>query len=161
MRGKNFHYLIAALSAHIPTQTINNATVNGADIVEPWQTGRQVVFLVNGGAWPATTDFRARVQGKRRSDGVWETVKGKDGATDLEFTQAKLDDAGAGENGALLGTLYLNEVDSDVYSAVRLSLQNTVATAAVIGVTSFITDLQSHPPLVIVADELFAQQKSV
>ncbi len=157
MKGHNFHYTIGSVGASVPPQTINNATVNGTDIVEPFRTGRQLVFFFMGGSWPANTDFRLRVFGKRRDTGAYDALLGKDNVTALEFTQTKLDDAGAGENGALIGTLYANEVDLETYGAFRVTLQNVAATAAIAGVGHFVADLYSHPSAT--PDELFAQQK--
>lgn len=159
MKGNNFHYRIGGLVPTIPIQTINAATVNGTEIIEPWREGNQVVFFFMGGAWPATTDFRLRVQGKRRDTGAWENMKGADNLTDLEFTQTKLDDGGAGENGALIGTLPLARVDAETYGSVRCTLQNTQATAAVAGVAAFVFDLLRQPSST--PDELFDQTLNV
>lgn len=157
MKGNNFHYTVGGVGVSVPPQTINAATVNGADIVEPFRIGRQLVFIFLGGTFAVGTDFRLRVFGKRRDTGAYEALLGKDKVTPIEFTQTKLDDGGAGENGMLLGTLYANEVDTETYGTFRVTLQNVGAANGLAGVGHFIADLWSH--MSATPDELFEQQK--
>ncbi len=153
MKGHNFfHQVVAGLA--IPPQSIANATVNGTAIVEPWSKGRQLVFHLLGGAFAASADGLCKVQVQKRSDSSWVDWLNAAG-TLVQFPAAKLDDAGELENGELLGTIPLTDVDSGTYKAMRLVFIAQHATATqLIAAGYLIFDLRSEPSGQV--DELFA-----
>lgn len=144
----------------IPAQSVSTiTTINGSDIAEPWRDGRQVAFLFIGGAFAGTASGRLKIQGKKRSDGTYADLVKPGTATVVEFTPTKLDDAGAGENGALLGVLDCADIDGVTYSAIRAVWDNEVAVAQLIAVGHMIYDLYERPSGT--TDELFAQMRPV
>lgn len=159
MLTKPFHQMIAGLVAALSTRDVNNTTANGATISEPWKIGRQLVFILTGGAWGSGADGICKVQGRLRSDhSTWQDVQNVS-ASDLEFTQTKLDDGGAGEGASLCGTVDLERVDSTTYEALRITFINGASASQLVSVTSFIFDLYKHPG--DVTDELHAQQRDI
>lgn len=159
LRGNNLSQRVK-IGNSIPAQSVSTVTqINGSEIAEPWRDGRQVAFIFNGGAFAGTSSGRLRIQGKKRSDGSWEDLQSPNTATDIEFTATKLDDAGAGENGALIGVLDLADVDADTYSAVRAQWDNEVAVAMLISVTHLIYDLYERPSATV--DEIFSQARPI
>lgn len=148
------------LTIAIAAQSISNATVNGATLSEPWTRGSQLAIVYLGGAFSASASGRLRLQGLARSDGTtWSNLKEHDGTTDLEFTAAKLDDAGAGEGAALIGTLDLSRVDSETYKAVRVTFQAEHASATqLVAVGYLLTDLYARPSAQ--TDELWSKARA-
>lgn len=141
----NFHHL-NEIVAVIPPQSVSNATVNGTAIDHPWERARLLTFLLLGGAFGASASGRARVQVQQKSDDAWVNLKESDGATDLEFDATALDDAGAAENGSLIGTLDLNRIDSEVYKAVRLAFEAEHASATqLVAVVGVLNDRREWP----------------
>ena len=122
-------------------QSVTNTTVNGATITEPWKLGRQISFIALGGAFAATVDGELKLQGQRRSDSGWEDLKEVDGTTVLRFTDTLLDDGGALENGAALGTLEMKRVDATTYKALRLVFTEAGNAAALVGAAYVISEL--------------------
>lgn len=118
----------------VTPRVISNATVNGTSVATPWTEGTEMRFLFHGGAWPATTNLSATVQVQLISDDSWVSLRNSAGTT-VEFLATKLDDAGAGEDATVSGTIDLTMIDSDIYKAVRMSVQNSVATSANVAVT--------------------------
>lgn len=143
--GRNpFHANIHGV-ALVP-QSVTNTNVAGATILEPWKKGRWLTFIFIGGAWAATVNGKLEVQGLARSDGVtWATLTEADGTTDLEFLATLLDDGGAGENGAFIGSLDLTHIDGVTYKAVRLKYTESGNAAALVGAAYYISGLYSEP----------------
>lgn len=148
LHGRNFFHNNDVGTALVPQSIASAATVTGPAITEPWNRGRQLSFILLGGAFGATTSLAITVQGLRRDDGTtWEALKQSDGTTNLTFTEANLDDGDAIENGYVLGTVDLADVDSATYEAMRLSVTengggaNTVLLAAAYS----ISDLYKRP----------------
>jgi len=145
VKGNNFFHAAIPV-AGLLSQVVNNTTVVGAAIKEPWTKGRQLAVMVNCGALPATTSLIIKLQQLARSDGTtWSDVQDYAGTSDLEFLQTLYDDGGDGESAVLLGTVPLSHIDSDTYEALRISVQNEAATAAPVGVTCVIFDLYEKP----------------
>lgn len=139
-RGNNFHHANGFGVALVP-QSVSNATVSGPAIAEPWKIGRQLVFLMLGGAFAATVDGSFTIQGLQRDDGTtWATLLDGSGAA-LVLDGAKYNDAGALETGALLGTLPLSDVDSTTYKSVRIQFTEGATAAALVAVGYVIADL--------------------
>lgn len=155
MKGNNFHHANEPGLALAP-QSVTNTTVNGAEIKEPWTRGRQISFILLGGAFAATVDGALVIQGLRRDDGsTWEALKEYDGSTDLAFTETLLDDGGGAENAAVLGTVPLSDVDAETYKSMRVSFTESGNAAALIGVAYVISDLYRRPSGA--TDDLFAK----
>lgn len=159
LRGNNFVQAVKFGTA-IPAQSITAATVNGNAISEPWRDGRQLSFVFVGGAFVALSSGRLKVQGLRRDDGTtWEDIQTPAGV-DLEFEPTKLDDAGAGENGTLIGTIDMADVDGVTYKSLRAQyIEETAAVAQIVAVAYIISDLYERPSGM--TDELFALQRPI
>lgn len=143
MKGHNFHHKTVTGLALVPT-TINSggtATITGATIVEPQQVGRQISFILIGGAFASSSSVTVVVQGQKRSDSLWETVKDKGGSVDLQFTATLMDDAQQLEAGRILGTVPLNYWKADTYKAIRLLATADAAADALVGAVYIISDL--------------------
>lgn len=125
-------------------QNINNSAVNGADIKEPWKSGRNLALHLIAAAMAATDVLTITIQGKKRSDGVYEAVQDRN-AVDLIFTVSKTSDGGALENGVLLGTIDLERVDGNKYSDLRISAINAVAVNVLLACIYEISDVYSRP----------------
>jgi hypothetical protein len=161
LKGNNFHYQ-CSVGDSIPAQSVSTiTTVAGRTISEPWRDARQVVFIVNSGAYASTASGRLKIEGLKRSDGTtWENLVLPGTATALEFLPiTDFDDAGAGENAALVGTIDLSDVDSVTYSAIRCKWYNEVAVAALVSVTDILYDRYERPSAQ--ADKLFRQMRVV
>ena len=140
----------------ISSQAVNNTTVNGSAILEPWKEGHQIVFVMNIGALPGATSMTYTIQGRLRSDGAtWQTLKDAS-ANNLALAGAKFDAGGASENSTLLATLRCDAVDSGTYEAVRIIAANSAAAAAIVGISHIIWDVYSRPTSQ--TDEIFAVQ---
>ena len=126
----------------VAPQSISAATVAGSTISLPWKNGSEIRFLFHGGAWPATTNFTAKVQLQKISDDSWVTMTNPTGS-DVEFLQTKLDDGGDGEGGTISGTLDLTSLDSATYKAMRIQVINSAATLAYLGISYEIFGLYS------------------
>lgn len=143
--GMNFFHMVKVGVAIAP-QSISGATVNGSAIVEPWKFGRQISFLLAGGAFASSSVGACTVQGRARSDGsTWSPLKQSDGTTNLIFTATALADAGALEGGLLLGTLDLGDVNSETYEAIRLSYVESGSAAQLISASYVISGLYTQP----------------
>lgn len=155
MKGHNFQYHNKPYRALAPQTVTDAATVNGDDISEPWRIGRQLSFILLGGALPAgITAATFTVQGKKISDGSYEAIKAGDGVTDLTFTAAKTIDAGELDGGRLLGTIPLNLLNLEAYSALRLSLTTAGTGAYLVAAAAVLSELVSFPAPGVV-DDLF------
>jgi len=143
MKGNNFHHANKSGLALAP-QSVNNATVTGPAIEEPWRSGNQLSFILLGGAFASGVDGAMTVQGLRRDDGTtWEALKESDGTTDLAFTATLLDDAGGLEGGSVVGTLPFDSGGyEETYKSVRLSYTESGSAAALIGAAYVISDLR-------------------
>lgn len=122
---------------------VNNTTVDGAAISEPWRDGRRIVFGIRADI-PGSSDLSCKVIGKKRSDGNWEAVLDKAGA-EILFPGAKLEDATDGETVGLLGELDLSRFKAETYSDISLRFINGAATAVVASAWGLVTDLYSVP----------------
>jgi len=155
MKGNNFFHDAFCGVALVP-QSVTNTSAVGVTIKEPWTRGRQIAFLLMGGAQAATVDGKMEIQGLQRDDGTtWATLKEYDGSTDLEFTVTLLDDAGDFENGLVLGTIPLSHVDSETYSAIRVKYTEGGNAASLICVGYVIYDLFEKPSGM--TDDLFSK----
>lgn len=146
--NKNLLYEDGLVGLAVAPQSIASAaTINGATIAAPWLKGRNISFIIAGGAMGATTSLQVKVQQQKISDSTWVNMTRKDGTTVLEFPPADLDDAQALEAGALIGTLDCSDIDGTTYKAIRLVViengggANTVLFSAVY----VITDVYTHP----------------
>jgi hypothetical protein len=145
MPGRNPFHANKHGVALVP-QSVNNATADGATILEPWKFGRWITFIFIGGAWAATVDGQLEVHGLARSDGTtWGPIVGADGSTTLAFDPTLLDDAGEGENGSFIGSLDLSAIDGNTYKAIRLEYAEGGSAAALVGAAYYISDLYTHP----------------
>jgi hypothetical protein len=145
------HVVVATALA---TQTVAAAgTGTGATLSEPWDIGRQASVLLQGGAVGASATATCKVEGQKRSDGNWEALKDGGGTNDLQFPVARLaDSGGAIENGALIGSINLADVNAETYKAIRIVFVAAVQDYLVSG-TWIISDLIQHPSGQ--ADELY------
>lgn len=150
MRGNNFFYKVIAGQSIAP-QIINNTTVNGATILEPWGTARQLTFIYNGGAYVAGALGTLKVQVQARVGGAWSDLVDTSAAV-VKFDDADLVDGGSGENGVLIGTLRLGDIDAETYKAVRCVYVNAAAFDAGVAVSHILSDRYDHPSAQ--ADEL-------
>lgn len=155
MIGRNFHHCVKTGLAVPPISLSNaNTTATSVAIVEPWNQFRQLSFLLIGGIFATSGQLTATVQGRLRSDhSTWAALKDKNG-DDLVFPAAKIGDGDALENGLLLGTLPLRDVDAETYEAVRLVLAETATAACLVGAAYVLSD--PHAESTGQADELFA-----
>jgi len=148
LHGRNFFHAHLVQLAVAPQSIASAATVNGQTVVEPWNWGRQLSIILLGGAFGATTSLAVTVQGLKRSDGTtWEALKESDDVTNLAFTPTLLDDATIIENGYLMGTIDLGDVDSEVYEAIRISVTENGggANAVLFAAVYVIADLYARP----------------
>ena len=152
----NNFYENAIISNALNAQTVNAATVDGPAIVEPWRTGRQLAVILVGGTLAAGSSGRFKASVRKRSDATWVALLDKN-ATQIEFPVLKLDDAGALENGALVGTLDLDYVDSDTYNAIRFSYTSEGAQNQTVAAAYVLYDLYARPGSQI--DDLFGLQR--
>lgn len=145
LKGNNFFHNNKTGTALQP-QSVSNTTVAGETIVEPWRIGRQITFILLGGAFASSANGACTVQGLRRDDGTtWEALKESDGTTDLEFTATALDDGGALEGDRLLGTIDMGDIDGETYEAIRLSFEEDATAAMLVGAAYVISDLYARP----------------
>lgn len=144
LRGNNLLQRCYFGPAVVP-QSISNATVNGATISEPWVKGRQIAFFFAGGAFAASANLTIKVQGQKRSDDSWVTLKDAKGTNDLEVSPTAIDDTGALENGVLAGSIDMADVDGVTYKALRLTVQESATAAALVCVVYVIYDVRSTP----------------
>lgn len=141
----------------VPQSVTGTTTVAGKTITEPWQRGRQIKFLpLIGAISGALTTPRLIIQGLKRSDGTtWEALKQKDGTTDLEFTVAKLANAGTGEvDGYLFGSIDFTQMKvGETYGAIRTFFSVTAGSETIlIGCGFEIFDLYAQMNDVVVDD---------
>ena len=137
----------------LDSQSIGQTTVNGTAITAPWRKGRQISFIVNGGAFASGADGAIVIQVQKKSDSSWVNMTDKDGNT-LQFPVALLDDAGGAESAIRIGTVDLSRVDGDTYKAMRVAFTNAGAGAMLIGIAAMISDLYAHPSAQ--TDDLYA-----
>lgn len=152
LKGNNFQHAVL-VKQHISPQDIKNAAIAGTWIDEPWQIGNQVAFIILGGAIAAGGVGALTVEGKKRSDGSAVQLTDVNGSP-LAVPAARVADAGAVEGAALLGTINLDDVDSDTYSAIRLKWAETADKNYLAAVAAIIYDLYAKPSGQ--TDELFA-----
>lgn len=142
MKGNNVGQRAKAYML-VCNQTVNNTTFDGAAVSEPWLLGQWLVLLLSA-VIPATTVLTVKVQGKKRSDGLWEDYLDRSGAL-VKFTQAKIDDGGQADGGVVLGSVNLQSTDSTKYSDLRARVINGAATAAVVTLLGIVTPLYTAP----------------
>lgn len=160
LRGNNFHMRVLHGLALETKATGTGGTTTGATIVEPWHKGREISFLLVGGDHGAAATATCVVQGRRRDNASWEALKNKAG-TDLQFTASKLADGGALEDGTLLGTVPLENVDNETYDAMRLLYtRGAQAVDTLVGAAYIISDLYTCPSSQHTADDLYGQLRN-
>jgi len=121
----------------VDPQAVNNTTANGDTITEPWREGRRLAIIATAGALPNAVTIG--VEGLLRSDGTtWENVKAKDGTTDLEWSESTATDVEVAE-------LDLQDLDSDTYKAIRVTVTNGSASNCLVGVVGVISELIRNP----------------
>lgn len=144
MKGNNFGQQVRAFVC-ISNAAVNNTTVDGSAINEPWKIGHQMALIASA-AIPGASTLTIKLQGKKRSDGTWVDIVDKAASpATVKFTQAKIDDGGQVDGGVLLGTVPLDKLDSTTYSDLRVRAINGTASAVVLTVIALIVDLYSHP----------------
>lgn len=127
----------------IPPQNIQNTTVNGTGVTEAqWRKGRVLTLVALGGAIAAAGVGVLKVQGQKRSDGNWENITQKDGSGIWEVAAARVADAGAIENGVLVGSILVSDID-EKYKAVRAVAQETADKSYLFGCCWLVSDLRS------------------
>ena len=140
----NLHHMTKVENV-IPPQSISNTTVNGTAIDRPWEKYSQIGFLLLGGAFAASSSGLCVIQGQRKDNDAWEALKESDGTTDLAFTATALDDAGAAEDGALLGTLDCNRIDATTYKAIRPAFTAENANAQLVAIAALLYEPLTWP----------------
>ncbi len=138
----NFFHAVKAGVA-IPAQSLTSAAATDMVAVsEPWRIGRQITFILVGGAIASSGQLAVAVQGLLRADGTtWEALKQKDGTTALVFPAAKLGDTDEIEKGLLMGTLPLSRIDNETYKAIRIVPTESGGGASLISAAYVISDL--------------------
>lgn len=155
LKGNNFWHATKTGVALAPQTVAAAGTGTGATIAEPWVYGRQITFLLMAGAIGSSATATCKVQGLRRDDGTtWEALKEDDGSTDLAFTAASMNDAGAFENGMLRGTIDFSRISATTYKAIRLIFAATTQ-SYLVSAAYVISDLYQHPSGD--TDDLFAK----
>lgn len=139
-------------------QTVNNTSVNGAAIVEPWRLGHSIRFLVNASDFAATTDVTIKLEARSRATGSWGALNIKGTSTQLAFTATLFDDGGGGESVVTSGEVDFADIDTESYSAIRVVVANAVATAALIAISYEINDLYRRPSSA--TDDLWAKARA-
>jgi len=156
--GRNFFETIVHGAALGPL-SLNNSVGTGATIATPWKIGRQISFLLVGGDFAAGGALTVEVEVQQISDDAWVNQPEGDGTTDLEFTLAEIADTGTLEDGTLLGTIDLSDIDGNTYKAIRLLVTETATQAVVVGAAYIISDLYKHPSTTV--DDLFSKTQPV
>lgn len=158
----NLNFFHAIIPVQMFQSQLKAATgaVNGVDVVEPWKKGRELGVVINGGAMAANSSLEIKFQGKKRSDGTYADLLENDGVGTLQVDPLKLDDAAALETGVLIGTLDLNRIDSETYSAIRAVVTENGGSGGgtvQLSITGLIFGLYRHPSGTV--DELFDRQR--
>lgn len=157
MKGTFTENVMAGVA--IPPQELDDGgTLDGLTIHDPASKGRLLSFLLMAAllgtptALTGTTVLTVVVQGSVDNGTTWNTMKEKDGITDLEFTASKTIAAGELDpavGGMVVGTLDLTRFVSggaaSGINAIRLAV--TVNTGADIAISAAytITELYYHP----------------
>src|SRR5688572_29245240 len=111
MKGNNLHHRIITGAAIVPVSIASGAATAVAIPDTTLRKGRQLHFILLGGAFAAGATATCVVQGQKRSDAAWEALKNS-AAADIAFTASELADAGALEvGGQFLGTVPISEID--------------------------------------------------
>ena len=124
----------------IPSQSISNTTIDGAALVNPQHKFNQLVIEVNGGAFAASASGVVLIEERAIVGGAWTSATESDGTTALEFLQTLYDDAGAGENATLFGTLPLGDFDWETIDALRVTFESEGAQAMLVGINYILTN---------------------
>lgn len=123
----------------ISPQTINNTTVNGTAIEEPWTKGRRMAIIAVVGS--LANALTVGVEGRLRSDGsTWQNIKAHNGSDDLEW-----DVAGTADNTVELAELDLGALDSSTYEAIRITATNGSASNNLVAIAIVISGLIVSP----------------
>lgn len=138
-------------------QVVQNTTVNGDAVVEPWKIGRQMGVTIISAALASGVSFRTALQGRQRSDGTWVNLTEPDGAGNIGFTQ-QVDGGELDTEGEMVGSLDLTRLDSTTYDAIRIAFTETGNVAADVASIGHITDLYTHPSGE--TDDLWTSQRS-
>lgn len=146
MNGSHSFPFANKVVAAIVPQTVNAAgTANGATILEPWQYGRSIAFILQAGSLNSVTVFGVKVQRRLRSDGsTWSDVPNVDG-NDLEFPAAQTIDGTALENGAIVGSMPLDRFDGVTYDALRLVVHTVTGGNIPLAALAVIYNLHNEP----------------
>jgi len=145
MGTKNLHHMVDPISAVEP-QTINAATVNGDTLLLAGLKGRKVSAFIHAATLPSTTQLRVRMQ-RRPVGGSFENATEFDGTTVLEITQAIVANDGAGDGSPVMATFDLKKAQftvdedaSDPIDAIRITIENESATAAIVSAMYLVHD---------------------
>lgn len=162
MKGHNFHHKVligAALKPQSVISSSNSGVAAGETIKEPWNYGNQLSFILMGGTFAASADGSCKIQGQKRSDDSWVTLKEKDGATDLQFTVTLLDNGGGLDGDSAgkvaLGTIPMSKLDAVTYKAIRIYFVETGGGAMLVAAPYIISELLSEPSGTV--DDLFSK----
>lgn len=144
MKGNNLLQQCYFGPAVVP-QSISNTTINGATISAPWEKGRQIAFFFAGGAFASGGNLTIKVQGQKRSDDTWVTLKDAKGVNDLQVDPTAIDDAGVLENGVIAGSIDMADIDGVTYKALRLTVQEGATAACLVCIMYVIFDTYVTP----------------
>lgn len=156
----NFRYLVTGGIA-MPAQSVTSAAVNGNAINTPWEKGRVLAFLWVGGAIAASGAGVLKLQVQKRSDASWTDLLDSAGGVVKVSPNANFADAGAAENGLLLGTVRLENIDSTLYKAIRTVFTESGAGAINGGIAYLIFNQYDVPPSTPITDTLAAVELPV
>jgi hypothetical protein len=152
-------------------QNVNSSAVNGADIAEPWKYGKTLVLTLLAGAMTTNDALTITVQGKKKSDSSYVSLKQSDGTTALTFTVSKTSNGGVlddtGGDGFLMGSIQLDRLKSgltgDEFTALRITAINAAAQNVILSASYAIHDLYKSPPpsAVLNVDDLLGKQLTI
>lgn len=143
LKGNNFHHMTKTGLALAP-QSVTSGNAVGETIVTPWNYGRQITFLIAGGAFAASADLTVlRVQVRDKDSGAWTNAVDKDGST-LNIP-GTFDNDGDLEGKMIRATVDFSTIDGNTYDAIRIFATEAGGAAALIGAVYVISDLYSKP----------------
>lgn len=155
LKGNNFFQKVVVGLALVPLARGSGVAGTGATISEPWKIGRQISFLLIGGAQGTAATATCVVQIQKRSDSSWESMLDEAGNA-LTFTASKLADTAEIENGTILGTIDLSKVSATTHNAMRiLYTRGAQAVNTDFGAAYIISDLYKTPSSQ--TDDLFSK----
>jgi hypothetical protein len=130
-------------------QAVGTSAVSGTTIVRPWEKGRNLTFLLQGGVFGADDEYTVKVYARRIGTTTWDQVEESDETTGLAFTATDMVDGEELENGILMGTMdvsrFVGPDSAYIYDALKLLAVNTDnTTPGIIGASYVISDLYNN-----------------